>query len=550
MHGLNDKIFLPISIFSLNIALAVFQFVLVCAVGAAFAVYSKYGGEYANSVRWTRSAGYLEMIKTIRGSRKASKIPKSAKVALVVGLLATAVASFLDKGIARFVNPATRVGSYSTRTLVISPQLTSAIRKSFSGWSFVVPRDGNITGIMEKALNSSLAIPDAESDKTYTPVTADYTIKCADFSLSLGALNITNGGCARFSPDFLSNPGVEAIFKLTERSPNRWSIQLHSKTVPFNVRIAALESLLQILGEDGCSNYESTRLRPYGDVQDGISTFPTTSTTICALRSGDRAVMSLTSTRFTFANKEYNTNLTSTIFTDTSDELLLAMEESFKTKIIPPTNLNVELWIEIRKMNNSVDMLVCSYDTYQLPGGLPVRNVECVYYNINGLVVSQQVNPKIKEAARLPRDNWQGTFMILDHPPSVHNRSAPISLEKKREDTAAVTDYVARLGNNVYTDYKEGKFFAEYDVKDIESGLEVPFWVLVFSGIILIFSLILWQLTDWIIESPYRSSLYHVMGMRMASRTDTPMLLRTKLEPHEPLELEGVELLPYEHSRN
>ncbi|KAF9361808.1 hypothetical protein BGX34_006908 [Mortierella sp. NVP85] len=487
------------------------------------------------------------MIKTIIGSSKSATIPRSAKTVLVVGLFVTVVASFFDKGIAHFVNPAFRLGPSSTRILVISPQLTSnTIRKTFAGWSFVVPSDGNITATMEKALTSSVAIPDAKSDQVYTPVTTDYTIKCIYFSMVFEAKGITEDGCVKLFPGLVSNASYLDYF-LTTRSPNRWSILMNSKWEPYNTRIAALSLPFEISKGDECATYESTRLRPFGNIRDGISSFPTTATSKCFLRSGDMAVMSLTSTRFTFANKEYNTNLTSQIFADTSDELLLTMNESFKTKTIPPSNRSVELWVELRAKNSSVDILACAYDSYRLDNNPPVRNVECAYYISNVFVMTQPFNPKIKEAAKLPRAYQSGTFMVLDHVPTTSGKNhAPVSLAKLRNDTAAVSDYMARLGTNSDVDYYEGKFFAEYDVKNIESGLEIPLWVLIVSRFILMASFILWQLTNWIIGSPHTSSLYRIIAKRMVSQTDRPVLLRAKIEPHEPLELEGIVLLPGE----
>jgi len=553
MPGLNDKIFLPISIFVLNILLAAFNFVLLCAVGAAFAIYSKYGGEYANSVRWTRSAGYLEMIRTTIGSSKSAKIPSSAKMALVVGLFVTIVASSLDKGIAHFVSPAVRRGNDPTKMVVISQQFAgNTVRKTLAGWTFVVSKDGNITNTMEKALSGPIAIPDAKSDRFYTPVTADYTIKCAYFKMAFERKRLTKDGCADLFSGYLSNVDYRDYIT-TRRSPNRWSILLNSKLEPYNTRVAILSSAMATADGSECGHYESTRIRTYGDIEDGISSFPTTSTSKCIFNSGDVAVMSMTSTRFTFSEREYNTDLTSKIFADTSDELLLAMNETFKTKIIHPqageaaSNRSVEMWVELRAMNSSIDVLACSYDTYQLNDYRPFRNVECVYNTINAFVMSQPFNPKIQKAAKLPGEYQSGTFMILDHIPAFHNGShAPISLAKLRNDTAAVSHYMARLGTNVHVNYAEGRFYGEYKVVDIQSGLEIPLWVLAVSGFILIISFILWQLTDWVIGPPHTSSLYESIARRMGCQTDRPVLLRAKLEPFE---LEGVELLPGESIR-
>ncbi|KAF9345385.1 hypothetical protein BGX34_004807 [Mortierella sp. NVP85] len=495
------------------------------------------------------------MIKTAIGSRKSLNVPKSAKRALVVGLFVTVVASFFDKGIAHFVNPAFRPGSESTRIVVISQQFsTNTVRRMFAGWSFLIPKDENITTTMEKALSSSVAIPVARSNQAYTPVTADYTIKCDYFDFSLNEENLIENGCAKLRPRIRSNTSNDDPFVIP-RSSNRWGMLMNSGWEPYNVRVATLSFQLEVSEEeDGCATYESTRLRPYGNIYDGISSFPTTATSKCILPSGDMAVVSLTSTRFTFRGTEYNTDLTSKIFADTADELLLTMNDTFKTKTIPPlagvaaSNRSVEMWAEIRAMNSSVDILACSYDSYRQDSDSLYRNVECVYHIVKVFVVSQPFNPKIKEAAKIPKEYPYGTFMILDHLPAIQDGShAPISLAKLRNDTAAVSDYMARLGTNVYVDYYEDRFYAEYEVKDIRSGLEVPLWVLAVSGIILMASFILWQLTDWTVDSSHRSSLYKIIAKRVASQTDTPMLLRAKLGPQEPLELEGVVLLPGEN---
>ncbi|KAI1286128.1 hypothetical protein EDD11_000591, partial [Mortierella claussenii] len=98
--------FLPFSFLTITILLALFQALLVCTVGAALSIYSRYGGDYANSIRWVRQGGYLEMYSTLVNSRDI--IPRSTKLILVTTILASLAAGVADIGAVYFVHPATR----------------------------------------------------------------------------------------------------------------------------------------------------------------------------------------------------------------------------------------------------------------------------------------------------------------------------------------------------------------------------------------------------------------------------------------------------------
>ena len=172
MPALTDKIFLPISIFFLNVVLAAFKFVLASAVGACFAIYAMRGGEYAKSVGWIRSSGYREIIKTSYNTFKRKKVPGSVKWALIVAFIVTLVADFLDKGISNFVTPGFRLGQ-PTKDLVVSPQ--ALVGSRFFGWNFVVPGNGSVVSTMERALNSSIANPSSDDGYVYSPVISECT---------------------------------------------------------------------------------------------------------------------------------------------------------------------------------------------------------------------------------------------------------------------------------------------------------------------------------------------------------------------------------------
>jgi hypothetical protein len=126
---------------------------------------------------------------------------------------------------------------------------------------------------------------------------------------------------------------------------------------------------------------------------------------------------------------------------------------------------------------------------------------------------------------------------------NVQRKIRSVSIEKMRNDTLAVADYMARLGSSLYANFLGMKLYVQYDIAKIKSGLEVPFWVLIVAGILLVVSLLSWQMTNWLIGSPYNSSLYSVIRARLSSRSNTSIskLMRFRFEP---LMFEDVKLLP------
>jgi hypothetical protein len=107
---------------------------------------------------------------------------------------------------------------------------------------------------------------------------------------------------------------------------------------------------------------------------------------------------------------------------------------------------------------------------------------------------------------------------------------------------------MAGLGYNYYASFRpnNGKVFIYYNVADIKSGLAIPFWVLLVSGITMVLCLVLWQLTDRIIGSPYNISLYSAIRDQLEHRSNTsiPSVMRFSFQP---LSFEDAKLLPDQH---
>ncbi|KAK3821535.1 MAG: hypothetical protein J3Q66DRAFT_386359 [Benniella sp.] len=555
---LDAEFIFPISIFILNVLLALFRFILMTAVGACFAIYSKYGDAYAHSVRWIRNAGFLQMIHTLRHTHK--NVSRSARVALVVAFFATVVASFLDKGIAHFIKPAPYIDQSNSRTSIHTTAQSAPKYhyKLFAGWTIAHAMNANITGTMTRMLNGSVAIPNAVSGEVYTPVTSAYTVQCTRFSVSFGGLGLTNDGCAKLHVEFLGNSSG-GIASVPSESAGRWSILLSSGSEPYSIRTTPMNSWLNLNGplsseESYCAGLESFRMRPFGgagaaDHQNtdyGVTSFPTTTTTKCIHDTSDITVNTMTSTRFTFSDGVFDVLKAKELFADQSDDLLQSMQETFKNKTIAPSNTPVELWAEVRVMNASVDALACSLDRFDsLYGQVKKQMLECVYVNINVMVVKQPLNSNIqgKLAKGVFLKPFYSTYMTMEYVMGIDNgKTSPISLARLSSDVVEVNHYMARLGSNYYADFDEEKLYVEYNISDMKLGYKVPFWILLLIGVLLVAGLSVW-LVSTLVGSPYNSSLYSILTKQVPTEGDnsSSRLVEVKFKP---LTFDGIPVLP------
>ena len=189
--------FLPWSVFILKIILALFQYLLTGAVGAILSLYSRFGGEYANSIRWSRHGGHLEMMKSLINSRRS--IPNSAKLAMMMAIVASVSASLVDKWITNFISQSVRhregnpvVESTSQFALVDSQDV-------FQGWSTSIRYGANVTDSIASMINDTQNIPDAVPGRTYIPRPSEFEVACEQFDIVvLGPaepqLHLTDGG--------------------------------------------------------------------------------------------------------------------------------------------------------------------------------------------------------------------------------------------------------------------------------------------------------------------------------------------------------------------
>ncbi|KAF9347604.1 hypothetical protein BGX34_002994 [Mortierella sp. NVP85] len=584
MPALSDKIFLPSTIFVVSVVLTIFRFVLVSAVGACFAIYAKYGGEYAKSVGWVQSSGYREMVKTSWSIRRRKNVPESVKWALVAALLGTLAASLLDKGISHFINPALSLGQ-SVKEIRESLHFGFGVGP-FLGWHFVVPVNGSAVKTMKTALNSTLVIRNLIDGQSYIPVSSPYRTACTAFGIKLedqpvrdntngcGTVNIKSGNSR-------VGPGSFMETQVFNRSSNRWRVLLASgrelEEMSREIRYMldykmTVEYLLRDPTplEGGASTaIQCTLEEHYRPIMEegegsGFTAYPVTSTTKCffnATESENIMAIALTSTRFRAPTGPiddlYPAEFVRTNFTNEADDLLLAMQESVKIKKVrhipwdsPPQNsteINVDVWAELRVTDSTIDAYICEVTYRKIK-----PRIECFYGTTRVLPFKSPYNYdlfKYRNSTEYTHYD-ERSYISLEYLTNNYNGAySPISVKKMSSDTVDVTNYMADLGYNFYADFggddQQGKVYIQYNVSSTSLGLEVPLWVLVIAGIILTVSFCVWQLIHRLVGSPYTSSVYSIIRKRLASYTNTsiPKLMRFKFQP---LMFENVTLLPDE----
>lgn len=493
-------------------------------------------------------------------------MPGSIKWALIVALLATFVASFLDKGITAFITPAFKPG-LSQKVVGSSRQiLTRGVQSAFLGWNFVIPTNDSAVSTMQRALNSPLANPGTiERDLYFTPVTSNYNVTCTDFEVIFGKNHTIRDGNGCGTVTFGLSLDIDPErFTMTEPSPNRRSITMASPSIKEDSTIQDLMLYLVLekggrLSEEPCALTESNQ---YGsaivDVKDISAVFPRTLTTKCffnTTNTTEMAVITTTTSRITYNEEGYNPTLVATLITDKSNELLLAMNESTKVTTLPgqPHNTSVNMWIELRMAGSDIDIYACAI----LRRGRRYRDGKsgCFYGTIRVLRFRQPPNERILNEMKAHRGyegfshNYISTYMTLEHSLDlISNRtltSPSFSTETMKKDTVDVTDYMARLGFNFYADFYGEILYIEYDIALREAGVEVPLWVLVVTGILMFVCLCVWYLTWVIVEEPYTSSLYSIIRTQMVYKSHDPIPRLMRFN-HRPLMFEGIHLLPDE----
>ncbi|KAI1318880.1 hypothetical protein EDD11_005514 [Mortierella claussenii] len=517
--------FLPWTLLTLNAFLTLFRILVVGGLGGILAIYSRYGGQYANSIRWARQGGYLEIYYSLFNSRHS--LPNTVKMTLLVTILASLIASLADKGLSRLVKQ-TEVQRPSQSAFINTTQHRPlSLVASFTGWSTAVRSGSSIVVAMSKLMGNSKNIPSAVNSWTYIPQTSAYEVECSRVDLSPlyhdgSQLTLPNNGCAQallFTGNTVSD---YTHLVLVQRSTGRWSISVPQSPAQF---VDFLWLLMPIYKDNLCSlpGYDQTTMAT--DFSQ-LRAFPRTIARKCVYPTGDITITTATSAQFTISSIQRFREVSTNIF-DQYEELFNTMEASLNNQTHALTPM---LLAEIQVTDSGSDILICK--TY-LPPSLGAVAWKCMYLTFSMIFLKPQT---LNADMAMARQNRSLTnlpeFAIdisVDHLPSIINDSlAPYSIAALREATVASSHYLASLGQNFYQDYNTSQLYVQYDTTHAVQGIEFPDWLLGCVIAAMSVGAILWGATEFLLPEPFTSSLYKNIGRLMSGRVGTqdPMLMR------------------------
>ncbi|KAI1318881.1 hypothetical protein EDD11_005515 [Mortierella claussenii] len=522
--------FINQSVFSLSVLLGIFQFVLIGFTGALLAIYSRYGGEYANTVRWSRQGGYLEMIKTFHNSR--GKIPGQVLFALGCTIFGSILAGVADKGVAKLIQPAVRPSEIFSQ-VVSTPQFISYqdVHKTLGGWSTSIMYGDDIVQAMAAMVNDTNNIPSAVDGRVYTPHLMDYKIKCNQFNLifqniTLKDLYLADNGCTSgmliLAPVF-TIPDVPDI-TTTKISKGRWSINISGRSDNSSLEEFTAMPLI-VVSDNNCATLDMSKEVSFNAL-NGLTSLPRTTITKCVVPNGDIAVVSMTAARFMTISVQNFHSVSTSVFE--RDEMLQAMEFALASS---PFVVNSNLFMEIKANGSSIDVLACANTKFPVLGVMPLS---CIFINLNAIVLQrQEINPLIIQTrkGRPLSDSYPlTTMMTITHfPNTIHGVEAPISLSRLRNSSAAATRYMASLGHNLLMDWPESRLYVLYDYTDSERGWDAPTWLIILMLVITVVCALFWGIVEGFLDVVYTGSVYKIISTILSPHLglDAPMLMRS-----------------------
>ncbi|KAF8977206.1 hypothetical protein BGZ46_007560 [Entomortierella lignicola] len=538
--------FLVWTLFFINSILVTTRFLVVTAVGSILAIYSRLRGEHANSIRWVRQGGYLEMFSFLFNTRK--EITIQAKAALLFTIVATLTAGLAGRGAVHFVEPTTRQTNTTFFAVTSKQYMPLSDPYTIGGWSRNIFRGDSLVDTMISVMNDTKAtkvIPDAVNGRVYTPQTFNSKVGCEDFGVTVirrdkASYHLRNG-CANIYYTALGSidPNEQGL-TVINRSDSRWSISLPATVIggPSEVAIGA-----EILyNKSICGIFDLAR-RFFDKPKDGLSSLPKTALTKC-YQSGHVVSVVATMVRFMTTKTQLFSNVSRSIF-DEYNELFQAMEITINNK----AGLDPTMFAEVKLRNNTLYSLTCF--TAPNPSSKKTAYLTCAYViNTCTILEKQDLDPTIVASLGgepIATPSMSSTIMSFIHLPSVNESNFEhVSLSELEQSNLEAANYLASLGHNLLVDWDRGQVTVMFKIADAEEGLEIPLWLILCVPIIATISAILIGSTEFFLDGRYTGSLYKSIAMSMRTRMNTfaPMLMRSKIDP---VEFEGVPVVPSGH---
>ncbi|KAF9176883.1 hypothetical protein BGZ50_009473, partial [Haplosporangium sp. Z 11] len=496
--------------------LSLLKFLLVGALGALLSLYAKRGNVYANSIRWSRHGGYLEM--TISLWNSIGHVPRSATAAMAVVIFANLASMFVSVGLGGAVN---RLEVENNKSFVVSKSKHISLilqGDSGNGWSTFMGQSSTIEDTLTSIINNPQNIPDAVPGLRYRPRRYGYQASCNRFNAIVIQNSTKDGlvqkgdGCAMVALQLLDFYIWDPKLATNERiSDDRFKIVAHANA---GSNIAEMRLRVGLIHDDrSCMFYSGYVGKVFLSFPPaGMTTLPVTEIHKCQYPSGEMLVSAATHMRFYVGHLRDFNNVTSTIFDNRADlSLLGAMEEMTRngTFLDPARNSTM---VVLTKLGPTVDFLSCASWRMETPGDTALM---CSYTIIHAITVGPQPEDSIIAAAVGPRIPDPVANVVNDNrihishlPSGSSGLMATFSISKIIEVTSGATHYMASLGQNLVMGLYTQELHILFDTTEVKEGVEISTALSVVVAVIMLICASFWGYTEKYFSPTDTGSLY------------------------------------------
>ncbi|KAG0375891.1 hypothetical protein BGX24_008552 [Mortierella sp. AD032] len=524
--------------------------------------YAKYSrDDYANSIRWSRIGGLLEMVTLFRNSR--ARVPTQSSIVMSLTIFASLSILFVNIFLGGLVSRADKhinPGSHFAST----EQLMSTDPLFF--WTAYMGSDNTMEMTLTSIFNDTQRNPSPDLRTRYTPRTYHYDAVCRETA-------------AYFGKDYFSGlvhppppMNCKCTFALLKNGTYIWeptAARVHFISPNVVVVAAPVYPVnasafwLPQLEISGFERHPCVRtFRPSLDVllmyfpKDGIINLPRTDTTKCQYSSDESIVLSTTYIDFAVNNPNNFDSVVTSIFDDpTKLPLLQSMSVTIKNgTFFSP--INTSTLALVANISFEVDYLICISRSFG-PKENMKQGLLCTYMATTMISVKPQPwDPAMAGHlnrtsaspinADLPISRLDLTVYHLPQASASKNTTTSFSTAHLLQATADATEYLASLGHNVFVD-AEGRtesegLFILFDTVQLEDAFEVATVSLVVLLVVVVVCAVAWAISEVFYSAAYNGSLYKVIYLEIKEKKESTSMLMHCVQ--EPLKFEGQRVIP------
>ncbi|KAK3842347.1 MAG: hypothetical protein J3R72DRAFT_443505 [Linnemannia gamsii] len=537
-----------------SFTISIIKIILSGAIGAIFGFYVKYcRDEFSNSIRWSRTGGFHEMIALYRNSR--GRLARRSRAVMILMIFASLFTFFvsilLGASISRTkstVNPANKGVSTQQPAPTFSAQWTD--------WIAYMEADATMEVTMISLLNDTGYNPSPSSQTIYTPRTQPYDVPCTETGAVIAKNHTDMPFLYRSLHDnckvaFLILDGLSYDWDHKRASNQLISPSLHMVVAPtffLDGRLFDIQPLFEAYYGKFCKMKGPPPGLFNAFPKDGLTALPRTVATRCQFGSDDSLVLAATYIKFAVNHLSDFNKVTSMIFDDPSNlPLLKYMSASIDNgTFASPTNNST--MVLLTNMSDNVDFLVCASIFLGPPNDM---GLFCTYMATATIATKPQlwdsiITADLNRNSTLPADPEslinQNDINVYHMTLGSRNNMTTYSAAHLLEATTNATEYLASLGHNVIMNRETGSLYILYDTVELTDAFEVSTALLIVLGFIVVICGVIWGISGKKYPVVFNGSLYMLIYQDIKSKEEkTPMLMDFK---HGPLAFDGYQVIP------